>query len=259
LLVVIAIIAILAAILFPVFAQARDKARSATCLSNNKQMSLAFDMYSEDYDEMIPYNYYYVESNGVYRLHWTGMLYPYTKNWGIFTCPSDVDPTVAGGGTVKGVYMPDYQAPLVSYIANYAVLSVYNQVPGNGPISMAVIGQPSSVIWVAEKRDYLADGSRLKTYAGVVAFDGTLGTGPWTYMTYAEIMNYIASGYTGDALERVDFQRHLGGSNYGFCDGHAKWYRLDQTIPGGPGEDLSTPVKTTDQRLWGETNYTNSN
>src|SRR5687768_17105181 len=51
LLVVIAIIAILAAILFPVFAQARDKARSATCLSNNKQIGVAVAMYTADYDE----------------------------------------------------------------------------------------------------------------------------------------------------------------------------------------------------------------
>src|SRR5215210_2887637 len=52
LLVVIAIIAILAAILFPVFAQARDKARSAACLSNMKQIGLAFAMYAQDYDEV---------------------------------------------------------------------------------------------------------------------------------------------------------------------------------------------------------------
>src|SRR5437588_7376558 len=54
LLVVIAIIAILAAILFPVFAQAREKARSASCLSNNKQIALAFGMYKQDYDETYP-------------------------------------------------------------------------------------------------------------------------------------------------------------------------------------------------------------
>ena len=53
LLVVIAIIAILAAILFPVFAQAREKARSSSCLSNNKQIALAHSMYAQDYDETL--------------------------------------------------------------------------------------------------------------------------------------------------------------------------------------------------------------
>src|SRR5688500_11013040 len=55
LLVVIAIIAILAAILFPVFAQARDKARQASCLSNLKQLGLAWVMYAQDYDETSPH------------------------------------------------------------------------------------------------------------------------------------------------------------------------------------------------------------
>src|SRR5436305_534253 len=54
LLVVIAIIAILAAILFPVFAQARDKARGAACLSNTKQMGLGVSLYTQDYDEVLP-------------------------------------------------------------------------------------------------------------------------------------------------------------------------------------------------------------
>src|SRR6266568_3148106 len=56
LLVVIAIIAILAAILFPVFAQARDRARSASCLSNLKQMGTAWMLYAQDYDEMFPFS-----------------------------------------------------------------------------------------------------------------------------------------------------------------------------------------------------------
>src|SRR5437879_5589180 len=60
LLVVIAIIAILAAILFPVFAQAREKARQSSCISNNKQVALATMMYSQDYDELYPpaFGYY---------------------------------------------------------------------------------------------------------------------------------------------------------------------------------------------------------
>ncbi len=53
LLVVIAIIAILAAILFPVFAQAREKARQTACLSNTKQLGNAVAMYTQDYDEML--------------------------------------------------------------------------------------------------------------------------------------------------------------------------------------------------------------
>src|ERR1041385_1617240 len=75
LLVVIAIIAILAAILFPVFAQAREKARQATCVSNLKQLGTACLMYAQDYDESYPM----LESGGVARLTVANLLEPYIK------------------------------------------------------------------------------------------------------------------------------------------------------------------------------------
>src|ERR1041384_1856017 len=64
LLVVIAIIAILAAILFPVFAQARDKARQTACLSKTKQLGTAFVMYVQDYDEVFPMGWGYAPGSG---------------------------------------------------------------------------------------------------------------------------------------------------------------------------------------------------
>jgi len=95
LLVVIAIIAILAAILFPVFAQAREKARGITCVSNQKQILNAIMMYTQDYDESYPLG-------EQYPLHWDGNINsddeafgienatePYIKNYQLFDCPSD--------------------------------------------------------------------------------------------------------------------------------------------------------------------------
>src|SRR5437879_3696329 len=105
LLVVIAIIAILAAILFPVFAQARAKARQAACLSNMKQLGTGLMMYAQDYDETLPLNDYI--GNGLAPLpgwrdpragdSWCTGIYPYVKNLQIFICPEAVwylDPTV---------------------------------------------------------------------------------------------------------------------------------------------------------------------
>src|SRR5205807_7375581 len=91
LLVVIAIIAILAAILFPVFAQARDKARSAACLSNAKQQALAIHMYAQDYDETFPMAYYGEWSTAPQpkgHFPWLKVLMPYVKNKGVYTCPA---------------------------------------------------------------------------------------------------------------------------------------------------------------------------
>ncbi|MGC4043825.1 MAG: DUF1559 domain-containing protein [Armatimonas sp.] len=73
----------------PVFAQAREKARGASCLSNTKQINLAWQMYLQDYDEtMVPMFNSLLLTAGVDQ-QWTAyMLYPYFKSWGMFVCPS---------------------------------------------------------------------------------------------------------------------------------------------------------------------------
>src|SRR5579859_226905 len=83
LLVVIAIIAILAAILFPVFAQAREKARSISCLSNMKELGLAFMQYEQDNDEQM------IVNDDLWGQGWAGKIYPYVKSGGVYGCPDD--------------------------------------------------------------------------------------------------------------------------------------------------------------------------
>ena len=95
LLVVIAIIAILAAILFPVFAQARAQARKTTCISNNKQMGLAINMYVQDYDELLPMMMCKTNppKNDNFLLQvasWQNLVQPYVKNWQVFICPDEL-------------------------------------------------------------------------------------------------------------------------------------------------------------------------
>src|SRR3569833_1273123 len=97
LLVVIAIIAILAAILFPVFAQAREKARAITCVSNEKQMGLAMLQYEQDNDEEFPFLQWINPVNNQAE-DWQQAIFPYVKNGevtgahigygGIWSCPS---------------------------------------------------------------------------------------------------------------------------------------------------------------------------
>jgi prepilin-type N-terminal cleavage/methylation domain-containing protein len=107
LLVVIAIIAILAAILFPVFAQARAKARQASCLSNLKQVGTGSAMYTQDYDELVIPEWLNTQPDASddpslypgtcgspadchdYKRFWPYRIQPYIKNWGVTTCPDD--------------------------------------------------------------------------------------------------------------------------------------------------------------------------
>src|SRR5688572_3508233 len=129
LLVVIAIIAILAAILFPVFAQARDKARQASCMSNMKQITLAAGMYMNDYDSFYPILHRSPGPNtGTFSAfeirYWYIALFPYVKNWQLYVCPSaDADNRFTGPGrsrvledgawigNTSSIYLPPDLAP----------------------------------------------------------------------------------------------------------------------------------------------------
>ena len=104
LLVVIAIIAILAAILFPVFAQARAKARQTACLSNQKQIGTSMLMYVQDYDEMMPLRIGDVENfaNPGVRANWLTGIMPYLKNLQVLRCPDAVPATSSGPKSAPG-------------------------------------------------------------------------------------------------------------------------------------------------------------
>jgi len=110
LLVVIAIIAILAAILFPVFAQAREKARATACISNEKQIGLAIMQYVSNYDETWPsgrlFNELYSSPNSFPTgIGWSQQVSPYVKNGGLFKCPSDdTNPSTGAPGNVTMSY-----------------------------------------------------------------------------------------------------------------------------------------------------------
>src|SRR5713226_3079662 len=102
------VIAILAAILFPVFAQAREKARQSTCLSNQKQLNTGMSMYVQDYDERFP-NWRTLVTKSAddpnAKITWVENMQPYCKNKNIWICPSDNISAEAkalglGGGTV---------------------------------------------------------------------------------------------------------------------------------------------------------------
>jgi len=105
LLVVIAIIAILAAILFPVFARAREKARQTSCLSNVKQIALAALMYASDWDETMPCGYGFTVADAAFDLVYAPFqvrLQPYVKSAKLFECPSYKNPSTGP----NPLYMP---------------------------------------------------------------------------------------------------------------------------------------------------------
>jgi prepilin-type N-terminal cleavage/methylation domain-containing protein/prepilin-type processing-associated H-X9-DG protein len=160
LLVVIAIIAILAAILFPVFAQAREKARQATCLSNLKQIGLGVMMYTQDYDEAYPSASTNDDALGVTSWEASGsgrnikeLIVPYTKNLNIWQCVSDSNGWFA---TYKNSYWWHYG--LSGRDFNRALRFF-------PPVTIASISRPASLQmiqdnWVASHTPGLTGGQR---------------------------------------------------------------------------------------------------
>jgi len=197
LLVVIAIIAILAAILFPVFAQARDKARSATCLSNFKQIGLAIAMYSQDYESLpMAYANHDVIPPGATGTieYWTSLLQPYVKNKPVFTCPSDSAPQL----------YPGVNSMLSSYLCNYWVLYPQSATPDS------YISRPADIIAIAERAN------------------GTSAIGTYPTPPSGGNRDPGVPKWEDRFIVRVAWTRHQQGSNFAFVDGHAKWMRDTQ-------------------------------
>ena len=176
LLVVIAIIAILAAILFPVFAQAREKARQASCQSNLKQIGLALKMYVQDYDETWPngsiYGFSYgqtgdIGQNFTYPGWVSNVLIPYTKNQQIYRCPSlqgsgFYDPFNGGTATTNG---PNQ----TSYAYNYQSFKGVTEAQIPEVSGAIVMADSASTPWWDCTYENLGCGWRIRDWAAHVA------------------------------------------------------------------------------------------
>lgn len=255
LLVVIAIIAILAAILFPVFAQAREKARAASCISNQKQISLALLMYAQDYDETLPGDMIPepVPANDNARwgtYYWMFLTIPYIKNnppgfnmpkGGVFQCPSDTGPAqeLAGARTTRVWPQPAQSWGLTRLAANGNIqywnsYSVNEWVTDTAPFLGAWEAPANSFLFL-EANDSETEGDELNELLSVpVANSGPGGSG------------------------------HSLGLNFAYIDGHVKWSRLVfqaatgnarrwkwQFPPSSPsGGDSTVPVANRDCGPW---------
>ncbi|MES2462482.1 MAG: DUF1559 domain-containing protein [Armatimonadota bacterium] len=236
LLVVIAIIAILAAILFPVFAQAREKARQASCLSNEKQIGLAVMQYTSDNDDAYPIMEYR-DPKGV-LCTWTWAIQPYVKNWQIFRCPSATrDPFNAwSGGTLSaasndanGVNGAGWWQWMGSYGMNVDYLNPAPYCTGNfpgTPVTDSQVESPASTIFATDTKPTPAGAGEGSYYLGmhyaespaVYTVPVACGYYGWGTGNFWDELKGEPISYTGQSSVR-----HNGGSNVVFCDGHVKF------------------------------------
>jgi len=237
LLVVIAIIAILAAILFPVFAQAREKARAASCLSNLKQVGLAASMYMQDYDEVMVISFNSANNN-VYDLNsnwWPYLLYPYFKSWGIFVCPDQGDSFHIFSSGPFAWYYNQMQFPSVGY--NYSYLSRWDGACANSiGVSDAAVTKPAhTVAFVDSSFDWGANKSL--GFADVNAPDSA----KW-YPAPDVCVWFNGWDWNAGAVEPSKYgslaPRHSTGANVTWVDGHTKfqkWQALSAGTNFAPG------------------------
>jgi prepilin-type N-terminal cleavage/methylation domain-containing protein len=241
LLVVIAIIALVAAILFPVFAQAREFGRKTSCLSNARQIGLGAYMYAQDYDEaMVPWLIQTGKPRDTARRDrntWVHLLQPYIKSGdppridnlpagaqigpdGVFRCPSFNPSAFLAQYTAPDCYGPDALPPGYwpprQYYAHYGI---------DSPPSPGGSCTREDPYWAATGSDSI--------------FSDPPVTGTLAQVVQPARTAFITDGATVQGSERpdgggiVDFRAcaaansHLGGGTHIFVDGHAKWIRGD--------------------------------
>jgi prepilin-type N-terminal cleavage/methylation domain-containing protein/prepilin-type processing-associated H-X9-DG protein len=228
LLVVIAIIAILAAILFPVFAQARDKARQTACLSNMRQMGIAVQMYAQDYDESIVLQHSSTCAapgctlpDGTIRpgvLLWPHLMTPYVKSYDIFNCPSYKR---LGEFAYKGQYLLE-----TSYGYNGMIAGCHGRDTINAAASkrtLAAFQEPTRTVFFAET-------------------EGTDGTG--RFLANFDSLN---AGGVNDSCQTAA-RRHSQFTNVTFVDGHAKAMRADRIA--WPDDGIHHRCPPTNEVIW---------
>ena len=243
LLVVIAIIAILAAILFPVFAQAREKARQTSCLSNCKQIGTGLQLYTDDYDEtypllcinddticegFLPNTNTMMQCHGIWNTNWYTwyqMIYPYVKNPNMLNCPSNpykkntyATNMILGYGYNQWLSLPSSYRNTANMLYGQTGYDE-GRVKGFTPTSMSAIKDTAALVFCCDT---------------TIIYNSGYSLG-WIYACPHQInddYNSIAPS-SGDKYAA----RHNGGLCYTFCDGHAKYFKKRQ----GPCEDANWP------------------
>jgi prepilin-type N-terminal cleavage/methylation domain-containing protein/prepilin-type processing-associated H-X9-DG protein len=250
LLVVIAIIAILAAILFPVFAQAREKARQTQCLSNMKQVAYSAMMYAQDYDgHQVPMQ---LDSTADpkgspfdHQYNWVVLLMPYVKNKSVFSCPSN--PGTVDSKTKDATGQPFQIGTSYGINAHYGSFIAYGF---RYDVTDAQITKPSQFGIFADGFAYV-DVTK-NPNPDTWPCNRGLDPGQWWWRPPGGPLDTARGGPTGPPATRDAWYytfyapagapkpcgRHNAICNVGFADGHAKAIKNSRFLQPRNGEEL---------------------
>lgn len=253
-LVVIGIIALMAALFFPVFSRVREKGRQTVCLSNERQLGVAFLMYTHDNDDSLP---------AVYDC-WAGRIYPYVKNVDVFHCPSDATPS-------HPPYFP------VSYGTNadtrHHIVTAKNELL-DLPHSMADLSGKTVLLFevVHASANLLMPSEGFEYNLPTPLATSVSGNGRWLSDTgvwmgnnrpfdinedvrYATgIMSGVGTPPFGSYQDYEGAGRHQGGANFLYWDAHAHWLSPQQVSTGSNADSPSSEPDYSDGRAAGSEN-----
>ena len=259
LLVVIAIIAILAAILFPVFQKVRENARRTSCLSNEKQLGLAFVQYSQDGDEKLPNGIWSrFNDNNVGRQYegvgWAAQLYPYVKSTGVYKCPDDSTTGAAATATTLATYPVSYGYNGIN-ICRTDGLNSGAQGAGS---ALAAFQSPAKTVLLYEVSNVASSitdpmsGCTAPCQGNGPVMSGT-GTGEELYDNNNNNNTMkLTTGFQGYSGTPILFGNvvhsggtSVGGANYLLADGHAKFLPFTSVSYGPNSQQPNNPAAIT--------------
>ena len=238
LLVVVAIVALLVALLFPVFLSVRDSGRTTVCLSNTRQVLKASLLYMQDYDECFPLGFYRVGgSRGVCLRSAWGLLAPYMRDGRVLLCPSDAAPMdLTALGVLRGVGVPlcEGEFERSSFMPNWCLLVNAATYPDVSAVSLSVIPYPSLTGFWYE--GWLGVG------VAVVGFEPFSGVEP----RHSGLVR-VPDRVVGD-----EASRYRGRLQVGYVDGHVRgtWaVLLPDAVRRGDWVEVYARPMTVDGRL----------
>ncbi len=269
LLIVIGIIAVVAAILFPVFLSVRERGRRTACLSNERQLGMAMMQYVTDSGETFPGGLMWAGDQ------WVSRTYPYVKAAAIFECPTDGsaarDDIPAGGFPVS--YGMNSDLARTQLAMDFATGKIVHPAEG---FSLADLTAPAKTVLFFEvgPAGAILNGAPNADDGSVVGNAGTDGSAPsdgkggtltdatypfdtsmfgWVLYATGNVGGRLLNGATkdGKTLGSGSAPRHAGGANYVACDGHAVWLTPESVSGGDNAVSPDCPQGTEDGQRGG--------